>query len=94
MLEFFPAAGGDVDPHAEFSAGTFYLKRGHFVTLAEMFRFACKNCTAYDIYRTYVHLPIFIHRRSHSVSQSPQGQFRQNAKALRHAVLGYWSLPR
>ena len=82
------------DPDAELSAGTFYLKRGHFITLAEMFRFGCQFCSAYDIYRTYVHLPIFIYKRFHSVSQAPDAVFRQNAKAFQHARTGKWGLRR
>ena len=64
-LKFVPAPGGEPladgqNPHLH---GTFYYKQGHFVTLGEMFRFAGHVCTCFDIYRTFVHLPIFVYKR-------------------------------
>ena len=65
-LKFVPAPGGDPpadgqNPHLH---GTFYVKQGHLVTLGEMFRFAGQVCTCFDIYRTFVHLPIFVYKRN------------------------------
>ena len=53
--------------------GTFYFRKGNLVTLAEMFRFGSEVCTCFDIYRTFVHLPIFAYKRAHSSSGSDWG---------------------
>ena len=47
----------------------FEIRTGKVVTLAEMFYYGCDFCTAYDIYKLYMDLPIFIqkHRRQHFV---------------------------
>ena len=45
------------------SSGGWFIREGNFVTLAEMFRFGFRQCTAFDIYKTYRHLEIFIHKR-------------------------------
>ena len=75
-------------------AGTFYYKQGHVVTLAEMFRFGSQLCTCFDIYRTFVHLPILVYKRAHSSSGSEKGMQRKNAMLLRHAETGYYGLPK
>jgi len=85
-----PAAGGNWDP----SHGTFYVKQGHFVTLAEMFRFGSHHCTCFDIYRTFVHLPIYVYKMKHSSSRSVEGLQRKAAKLLMHEETGKWALPR
>ena len=90
LLQYVPASGGNDE---SFPNGQFYFKRGHFVTLAEVFKFGCRHCTCYDLYRTYVHLPVFIHRRGHSVSHSAEGTHRRNAKLLRHELTGHYGLP-
>ena len=63
------------------------------MTLAEMFRFGSEVCTCFDIYRTFVHLPIFAYRRAHSVSGSEPGLQRRAAKLLRHQETGRYGLP-
>ena len=51
-LKFVPAAGGS--PNFQLGAevylrrGQFYYKKGHLVTLAEMFRFGCRVCPCFD----------------------------------------------
>ena len=86
-VKFVPAPGGSP------ADGTFYLKQGHLVTLAEMFRFGTQLCTCFDIYRTFVHLPIFVFKRAHSSSGSEPGQKRRQAKWLRHEETGRYGLP-
>ena len=44
LLKYIPAYGGN--------AGKYYIAKGNFVTLAEVFRFGCRNCTCFDLYRT------------------------------------------
>ena len=87
-VRFVPALGG-----TQPLAGTFYVKEGHLVTLAEMFRFGSHVCTCFDIYRTYVHLPIFVYKRAHSSSRSESGLQRKTAKLLRHKETGKYGLP-
>ena len=64
------------------------------MTLAETFRFGCKVCTCFDIYRTFVHLPIFVYKRAHSSSGSEEGMKRKAAKLLRHEETGKYGLPK
>jgi hypothetical protein len=59
-----------------------------------MFRFAGHVCTCFEIYRTFVHLPIFTFKKKHSVSNSAEGRQRQDAKWLQKEETGHWSLPR
>ena len=89
-VKFVPAPGGS----SHLSHGTFYVKQGHLVTLAEMFRFGSRVCTCFDIYRTFVHLPIFVYKKIHSSSGSEQGLQRRAAKLLRHAETGKFGLPK
>ena len=44
-------------------ASNFEIRRGVVVTLAEMFFYGADLCTAYDIYKLYMDLPIFIHKQ-------------------------------
>ena len=39
------------------------MRSGQVVTLARMFQLGCGSCTAYDIYKEYMNLPILAHRR-------------------------------
>ena len=60
----FKSASGESPRHKhDLSRGTFYFKRGYFVTLAEMFYFGCRVATCADLYDTYVHLPIFLYEQ-------------------------------
>ena len=44
-------------------APKFEIRSGKVVTLAEMFYYGSEvKCTAYDIYKLYMDLPIFIHK--------------------------------
>ena len=90
-----PAAGGPDVPLAEyFDRGTWYFKKGHIVTLAEMFRFGIKVRSCFEMYRFYEALPVFVLRRFHSQSHSPEGQLRRDAKKQYHAETGRWALPK
>ena len=44
------------------SGAGFEIRSGKVVTLAEMFYHGSETCTAYDIYKLYMDLPIFIHK--------------------------------
>jgi hypothetical protein len=74
-VKFVPAPGGNpaAGETRYLSRGTFYVKRGNLVTLAEMFRFGSRLCSCFGIYRTFVHLPIFAYKRAHSSARSVPG---------------------
>ena len=44
------------------SGADFEIRSGKVVTLAEMFYHGSETCTAYDIYKLYMDLPVFIHK--------------------------------
>ena len=62
-IKFKSASGESPRDIHDLSSGIFYFKRGHFVTLAEMFYFGCRIATCADIYDTYMHLPIFLYEQ-------------------------------
>ena len=47
-------------------ATRFLIRSGRVVTLPEMIFLGMKLCTCYDMYKLYMDLPIFIHKRQHS----------------------------
>ena len=87
-LKFVPAPGG------KFPEGTWFSKEGHLLTLAEMLRFGANVCTCYDIYRTWLNLPIFVHKKYHSRSTTEHGLARNAAKQLRFEETGKYGLPK
>ena len=70
------------------------IRRGNYITLAELFKSVSLVCSCFDLYRTYADLPIFIHKRHHSTSNSAKAQLRRNAKQLRFQERGRYGLPR
>ena len=71
-----------------------FIRTGNCITLAELFYFGGRICSCYDLCRTFLDLPIFLHKRHHSVSNTAEAQLRRNAKALRYHEGGQWSLPK
>ena len=51
------------------SGARFEIRSGRVVTLAEMFYYGSELCTAYDIYKHYMDLPIFIHKHKRQSSR-------------------------
>ena len=84
FVKYAPAPGGS----NRLEDGTFWIKGGFLVTLAEMLRFGMHACTCYDIYRTYVDLPVLYYRRAHSTSHSERGLQRRWAKRLHYEETG------
>ena len=80
-----PASGG---------RGRWYIRRGHYVTLSEVFNLGCHLVSCYDLYLTYKSCNIWIHKRAHSVSNTPEGQMKRNAKVLRYHEEGKYGLRR
>ena len=70
------------------------IKKGYFITLAELFSFGQEIITCYHLYDMCMSWLMYLYRRGHSVSQSEQAQKRRNAKTLRHLETGRWGLPK
>ncbi len=47
----------------------FQIRTGIVVTLAQLYYYGCDLCTAFDIYKLYLDLPIFLHARSRNSEQ-------------------------
>ena len=97
MIKFVPAAGGGRLPASDgddLRHGTFYIKKGHHISLAELFRFGAERCTCFDLYKTFLHLPIVVHKRQHSISDSEAGIERRAAKQMRFDDTGRYGLPK
>ena len=88
--EYDPASGGMAQTPA--SGGTWYIRGGNMMMLAEIVWWACDDLTMYDIYRMWISLPILSYRRKHSESQSEHAVRTRNAKLLKHAETGRWGL--
>ena len=69
------------------------IRTGNYITLAELFQLGHDRLSCYDLYRTYLSLPVFISTRQHSTSHTADAQYRRNAKMLRHNETGRWGLP-
>ena len=75
------------------SGGNWQIRTGQFITLAELFWFGKDLCSCYDIYRTYLSLPVWIQKRKHPASQNAPGTMRRNAKAFHYQETGMYGLP-
>ncbi len=47
-------------------ASVFQIRTGTVVTLAEMYYYGVDLCTAFDIYKLYLDLPLFMHKIGHA----------------------------
>ena len=47
------------DPHCY----GFSIRTGNYITLAELFHFGSMTCSCYDLYRSYLSMAIYIHKR-------------------------------
>ena len=81
----YPASGGE---------GRWYIRCGHYVTLSEVFNLGKHFVSCYDLYLTYKSCKIWIHKRAHSVSNTPEAQITRNARILHHQEHGFWGLRR
>ena len=72
--------------------GVYYysIRAGNYITLAELFHFAMKDLSCFDIYNIYTSFPVWISRKLHSVSHTPWATKRRNAKNLHYAETGKW----
>jgi len=45
--------------------GEWQIRKGNYITLADLFRFGARQVTCFHLYRMYQSLDIYIHRRNH-----------------------------
>ena len=70
------------------------MRKGNYITLAELFRYGGRFVSAYHLYQIYIKMDVYIQVRKHSKSMSPNGIERNNAKVLRRYKTGSWALPK
>ena len=85
LMKYCPATGGRPD--------SWHIRQGNCITLGELFNHGADKCSCWDLYRTWTNLDIFVHKKPHSVSHSPEGTFRANAKRWNFETEGRWGLP-
>ena len=73
--------------------GKWYIRGGNHVTLAELFNYGCQLCSCHFLYTLYLRQPIFVARKRHSESKTPEAMLMRNAHRLRHHETGKWALP-
>ena len=84
LMKYCPAFGG--------RPASWHIRQGNCITLGELFAHAAEQCSCWDLYQTFTNLDIFIHKKPHSVSHSPEGNFRANAKRANFEHEGPWGL--
>ena len=62
------------------ACGEWWIKKGNYITLAEMLYFGGRTCSCFDLYRA-------------NVSNAGGATKRRNAKGLRFQQSGKWGLP-
>ena len=85
LMKYCPAIGG--------RPASWRIRQGNCITLGELFNHGADKCSCWDLYRTWTNLDIFVHKKPHSVSHSPEGTFRANAKRWNFETEGRWGLP-
>ena len=65
---------------------------GHFITLAEVFHRYAKELNCLDIYKMWLSLPMFAHKRVHTEPNSANAQLRRNARQYQHMQTGHYGL--
>ena len=87
-----PASGG-ISSRPNINEWDFYIRQGNYITLAELFNYGQYVLSCYHLYLMYINMPIYIHKRCHSVSTSENAIYRENAKSLRKVEHGTFQLP-
>ena len=82
-----------VDDNSASGERCWFIRTGNYITLAELFRFGCKECSCFELYRIYIWLSIIIHKRQRGTSTTPQAIRRSNAKQLHYNQTGRSGLP-
>ena len=73
--------------------GKWYIRGGNHVTLVELFNYGCQLCPCHFLYTLYLRQPIFVARKRHSESKTPEAMLMRNAHRLHHHETGKWALP-
>ena len=73
--------------------GTWSIRSGNYLTLAELFFYGAREATCFHLYKMYLSLDYYIYKRQHSESMSEDAQRRRAAKRLHHQEHGRWKLP-
>ena len=73
--------------------GKWYIRDGNYITLAELFWLGSDCTTCWHLYKHYLQLDMYIHRRSHSMSQTELAKERDNARHLMKEEHGIFALP-
>ena len=89
ILQWNPPASSGGRIRAE----DFSLRVGNFITLAELFDFGQDILSCYHLYMMYINMDIYIQKKAHSVSGSPEAILKDNAKKLSKKELGTYALP-
>ena len=82
-----------VGASASGEGGKWYIRVGNHVTLAELFNHGCQLCSCHFLYTLYLRQPIFVARKRHSESKTPEAMLMRNAHRLHHHETGKWALP-
>ena len=80
VLRRVPASGGTPE--------SWHIKGGQLITLAELFNFGCRSLSCHFLYWLFCMQPVFLTKRSHSYSRTPNAEERRNAKTLRFLERG------
>ncbi len=70
------------DPASASGERKWHIRAGQHVALAEMFSHGCRMCSCHFLYTLYLQQVIFIQKRKHSNSNSPEHEKLRNAKKL------------
>ena len=73
--------------------GKCYIRGGNHVTPVELLIYGCQVCSCHFLYTLYLRQPIFVARKRHSESKTPEAMLMINAKRLHHHETGKWALP-
>eukprot|EP00959_Pyramimonas_sp_CCMP1952_P037619 787872-Pyramimonas_sp.AAC.1 len=68
------------------SGETWYIKAGHYITLAELFNYGCLLCSCHYLYMLCLQQHVFVRRKSHSRSGSAQAVLKRNARRFQCSV--------
>ena len=79
-------------PGSASGEGEWHIRVGNIITLAEVFEVGNDRVSCYDLYRTYIGMPVFFRTRAHPRSNAPEAQQRMNANMLRFNEHGRWGL--
>ena len=70
-----------------------YIRAGNHVTLAELFNYGCRLCSCHFLYTLYLAQPVFVAKKRHSESKTPEAMLMRSAHRLRHHETGKRALP-